>query len=82
MEQDREDFAIDIRIRNKSAFMMLSFQDRIIKLRNYFKKEEYPFLGMLKEKNVTSEDLQNSSALTKKTILQYLRKRGLHKVSK
>ena len=73
MEQDREDFAIDIRIRNKSAFMMLSFQDRIIKLRNYFKKE-YPFLGMSKEKNVTSEDSQNSSASTKKTILQYLRK--------
>ena len=83
MEQDREDFAIDIRIHNKSAFMMLSFQDRIIKLRNYFKKEEYPFLGMLKEKKkVTSEDSQNSSASTKKTILQYLRKRGLHKVSK
>ena len=29
---------------------MLSFEDRIIKLRNYFKKEEYPFLGMSKEK--------------------------------
>ena len=82
MEQDREDFAIDIRICNKSAFMMLSFQDRIIKLRNYFKKEEYPFLGMSKGKKVTSEDSQNSSALTKKTILQYLRKRGLHEVSK
>ena len=74
MEQDREDFAIDIRICNKSAFMMLLFQDRIIKLRNYFKKEEYPVLGMSKEKNVTSEDSQNSSASTKKTILQYLRK--------
>ena len=82
MEQDREHFAIDIRIRNKSAFMMLSFQDRIIKLRNYFKKEEYSFLGMSKEKNVTSEDSQNSSALTKKTILQYFRKRGLHEVRK
>ena len=65
---------MNIRICNKSAFMMLSFQDRIIKLRNYFKKEKYPFLGMSKEKNVTSEDLQNSSASTKKTILQYLRK--------
>ena len=75
MEPDRDDFAIDIRICNKSAFMMLSFQDRIIKLRNYFKKEEYLFLGMSREKkNLTSEDLQNSSASTKKTILQYLRK--------
>ena len=65
------DFAMNIRIHNKSAFMMLSFQDRVIKLRNYFKKEEYLFLGMLKEKKVTSEDLQNSSASTNKTILQY-----------
>ena len=65
---------MNIRIHNKSAFMMLSFQDRVIKLRNYFKKEEYPFLGMLKEKNVTSEDLQNSSASTKETTLQYSRK--------
>ena len=54
----------------------------VIKLRNYFKKEEYPFFGMSKEKNVTSEDLQNSSVWTKKTTLQYLRKRGLHEVSK
>ena len=44
------DFAMNLRIHNKSAFMMLSFQDRVIKLRNYFKKEEYPFLGMSKEK--------------------------------
>ena len=44
------DFAMNIRIRNKSAFMMLSFQDRVMKLRNYFKKEEYPFLSMSKEK--------------------------------
>ena len=74
MEGDDGDFAMNIRICNKSAFMMLSFQDRVIKLRNYFKKEEYPFLGMSKEKNVTSEDLQNSSPSTKKTILQFLRK--------
>ena len=50
MEQDNSDFAMDIQIRKKSAFMMLSFQDRVIKLRNYFRKEEYPFLGMSKEK--------------------------------
>ena len=50
MEQDSDNFAMNIRICKKSAFMMLSFQDTVIKLRNYFKKEEYPFLGMLKEK--------------------------------
>ena len=50
MEQGRDDFAIDIRIRNKSAFMMLSFQYRIIKLRNYFKKEEYPIPWHVKRK--------------------------------
>ena len=50
MEQDNSDFAMDIQIHKKSAFMMLSFQDRVIKLRNYFRKEEYPFLGMSKEK--------------------------------
>ena len=32
MEQDSDDFAMNIRIDNKSAFMMLSFQDRVIKL--------------------------------------------------
>ena len=50
MQQDSNNFAMDIRIHKKSAFMLLSFQDRVIKLRNYFKKEEYPFLGMSKEK--------------------------------
>ena len=74
MEQDSDNFVMDIKIRKKSAFMLLSFQDRVIKLRNYFRKEEYPFLGMSKEKKVTSEDLQNSSVSTKKTILQYSRK--------
>ena len=82
MEQESDNFVMDIKIHQKSAFMLLSFQDRVIKLRNYFRKEEYPFLGMSKEKNVTSEDLQNSSASTKKTILQYSRKRGLHEVSR
>ena len=82
MEQDNSDFAMDIQIHKKSAFMLLSFQDRVIKLRNYFRKEEYPFLGMSKEKKVTSEDLQNSSALTTTTISQYSRKQGLHEVSK
>ena len=82
MEQDSNNFVMDIKIHKKSAFMLLSFQDRVIKLRNYFRKEEYPFLGMSKEQNVTSEDLQNSSASIKKTILQYSRKRGLHEVSR
>ena len=82
MEQDSDNFVMEIKIHKKSAFMLLSFQDRVIKLRNYFRKDEYPFLGMSNEKNVTSEDLQNSSASTKKTILQYSRKRGLHEVSR
>ena len=50
MEQENNKFAVEIHFHKKSAFMMLSFEDRIIKLRNYFKKEEYPFLGMSKEK--------------------------------
>ena len=50
MEQDSDNFVMDIKIHKKSAFMLLSFQDRVIKLRNYFRKEEYPFLGMSKEK--------------------------------
>ena len=82
MEQDSDNFVMDIKIRKKSAFMLLTCQDRVIKLRNYFRKEEYPFLGMSKEKKMTSEDLQNSSASIKKTILQYSRKRGLHQVSR
>ena len=32
MERDDDNFATNIRIHNKSAFMMLSFQDRVIKL--------------------------------------------------
>ena len=50
MEQDSDNFVMDIKIRKKSAFMLSSFQDRVIKLRNYFRKEEYLFLGMSKEK--------------------------------
>ena len=76
MEQDREDFAIDIRIHNKSAFMMLSFQDRIIKLRNYFKKEEYLFLGMSKEKKCDFRRLTKQFSLDKEdnfTILKKMR---------
>ena len=55
MEQENDKFAVEIHVRKKSAFMMLSFEDRIIKLRNYFKKE-YPFLGMSNEKKEISED--------------------------
>ena len=50
MEHENDKFAVEIHCCKKSSFMMLSFEDRIIKLRNYFKKEEYPFLGMSKEK--------------------------------
>ena len=74
MEQDREDFAIDIRIHNKSAFMMLLFQDRIIKLRNYFKKEEYPFLGMSKEKKHDFRRLTKQFSLNKEDNFTILKK--------
>ena len=56
MEQENDKFAVEIHVHKKSVFMMLSFEDRIIKLRDYYKKEEYPFLGMLKKKNKISED--------------------------
>ena len=74
MEQDRENLAIDIRIRNKSAFMMLLFQDRIIKLRNYFKKEEYPFLGMSKEKKRDFRRLTKQFSLDKEDNFTILKK--------
>ena len=74
MEQDRDNFAIDIRIRNKSAFMMLSFQDRIIKLRNYFKKEEYPFLSMSKEKKGDFRRLTKQFSLNKEDNFTILKK--------
>ena len=74
MEQDREDFAIDIRIRNKSAFMMQSLQDRIIKLRNYFKKEEYSFLGILKEKKHDFRRLTKQFSLNKEDNFTILKK--------
>ena len=70
------DFAMNIRIRNKSAFMMLSFQDRVIKLRNYFKKEEYPFLGMSKEKKHDFRRLTKQFSLNNEdnfTILKKMR---------
>ena len=42
MEQDSDNFVMDIKIHKKSAFMLLSFQDRVIKLRNYFRKKRVP----------------------------------------
>ena len=74
MEQDRDNFAVDIRICNKSAFMMLSFQDRIIKLRNYFKKEEYLFLGMSKEKKLDFRRLTKQFSLNKEDNFTILKK--------
>ena len=68
------DFAMNIRIHNKSAFMMLSFQDRVIKLRNYFKKEEYPFLGMLKEKKRDFRRLTKQLSLDKGDNFTILKK--------
>ena len=57
-----------------SAFMMLSFQDRIIKLRNYFKKEEYPFLGMSKEKKRDFRRLTKQFSLDKEDNFTILKK--------
>ena len=74
MEQDNSDFAMDILIRKKSAFMMLSFQDRVIKLRNYFRKEEYPFLGMSKEKKRDFRRLTKQFSLDKEDNFTILKK--------
>ena len=74
MEQDSDDFAMNIRIHKKSAFMMLSFQDRVIKLRNYFKKEEYPFLGMSKEKKHDFRRLTKQFSLDKEDNFTILKK--------
>ena len=68
------DFAMNIRIRNKSAFMMLSFQDRVIKLRNYFKKEEYLFLGMWKGKKHDFRRLTKQFSLNKEDNFTILKK--------
>ena len=83
MEQDSENFVMDIKICKKSAFMLLSFQDRVKKNSEITsEKKSTRSSACRKKKNVTSEDLQNSSASIKKTILQYSRKRGLHEVSR
>ena len=74
MEQDNSDFAMDILICKKSAFMMLSFQDRVIKLRNYFRKEEYPFLGMSKEKKHDFRRLTKQFSLDKNDNFAILKK--------
>ena len=68
------DFAMNIRIHNKSAFMMLLFQDRAIKLRNYFKKEEYTFLGMSKEKKCDFRRLTKQFSLDKEDNFTILKK--------
>ena len=76
MEQENNNFAVEIHVHKKSAFIMLSFEDRIIKLRNYFKKEEYPFLGMSKEKKQDFRRLTKQFSLDKKdnfTILKKMR---------
>ena len=65
---------MNIRICNKLAFMMLSFQDRVIKLRNYFKKEEYPFLGMWKEKERDFRRLTKQFSLDKEDNFTILKK--------
>ena len=74
MEQENDKFAVEIHVCKKSAFMMLSFEDRIIKLRNYFKKEEYPFLGMSKEKKRDFRRLTKQFSLDQKDNFTILKK--------
>ena len=74
MEQDSDNFVMDIKIHQKSAFMLLSFQDRVIKLRNYFRKEEYPFLGMSKEKKRDFRRLAKQFSLDKEDSFTILKK--------
>ena len=74
MEEESDKLAMNIRIRNKSAFMMLSFQDKVIKLRNYFKQEQYPFLGMSKEKKRDFRCLTKQFTLDKKDNFTILKK--------
>ena len=74
MEQDSDNFVMDIKIRQKSAFMLLSFQDRVIKLRNNFRKEEYPFLGMSKEKKRDFRRLAKQFSLDKEDSFTILKK--------
>ena len=50
MESTTNAFPWEFTVHKKSAFMMLAFEDRVNKLRDYFRKEQYPFLGMSKEK--------------------------------
>ena len=77
MEQDSDNFAMDIRINKKSAFMLLSFQDRVIKLSNYFKKEQYPFLGMSKEKKRDFRRLAKQFSLDKDNNFAILKKMSI-----
>ena len=56
MEQENNKFAVEIHFHKKSAFMMLSFEDRIIKLRNYFKKKNILSWGCQRKQNEISED--------------------------
>ena len=74
MEQDSDNFVMDIKIHKKSAFMLLSFQDRVIKLRNHFRKEEYPFLGMSKEKKRDFRRLAKQFSLDKEDNFTILKK--------
>ena len=74
MKQENNKFAVEIHFCKKSMFMMLSFEDRIIKLRNYFKKEEYPFLGMLKEKKRDFRRLTKQFSLDQKDNFTILKK--------
>ena len=74
METDDDNLAMNIRIRHKSAFMMLSFQDKIIKIRNYFKQKEYPFLGMSKEKKRDFRRITKQFKLDKEDNFTILKK--------
>ena len=83
MEQNSDNFVMGIKIRKEISIHVVIIPRQSYKTQKLLQKRRVPVPWHVeKKKNVTSEDLQNSSASTKTTILQYSRKRGLHEVSR
>ena len=74
MEQENDKFAVEIHFCKKSAFMMLSFEDRIIKLRNYFKKRRISFPGDVEGKKRDFRRLTKQFSLNQKDNFTILKK--------
>ena len=49
IEESDEEFGANIGVGRKSAFMMLSFKERVFKMRNYLTDTTWPFHNMSKE---------------------------------